>query len=73
MGDEQKIKNIMKRIDDINIILDKTEIKKEAHDQINEKYDEIKGIYKDFMDNYLDFIEISDNLYDGIYITDGNG
>jgi PAS domain S-box-containing protein len=74
MGDEQKIKNIMNEINDImKLIEDGLEIAPDLSAELNERYGRIRDFYKDFMDNYLDFIEISDNLYDGIYISDGTG
>lgn len=73
MGDEQKIKKLAKEIEEIYEIVDRERLNPRTKLIINEKYMNIKEIYKDFMDNYLDFIEISDNLYDGIYISDGKG
>lgn len=73
MGDEQKIISLYKEIKDIQNIIDNTEIDLKTKNYVNEKYNKIDEIYTDFMDNYLDFKEISDNLYDGIYISDGTG
>lgn len=39
-----------------------------------DKYEKnIKNIYDKFEENYFDFKEISNNLFDGIYISDGMG
>lgn len=73
MGDEQKIINLFEEFKDIQTIIEVADINMEIKKSINEKYDKINEIYMDFMDNYLDFKEISDNLYDGIYIADGTG
>jgi len=73
MGDEQKIKKLAKEVEEIYKIVDRERLNPKTKFIINEKYSNIKEIYKDFMDNYLDFFEISDNLYDGIYISDGKG
>ena len=73
MGDEQKIISLYKELNDIQNIIEDVEINLEIKKSVNEKYNKINEIYTDFMDNYLDFKEISDNLYDGIYISDGNG
>lgn len=73
MGDELKIKKIVSDIDDIYNIIKKMEFNSSEKRLINEKYCEIKDIYDDFINNYLDFKEISDNLYDGMYISNGNG
>lgn len=73
MGDEIKIKNLMKQIEDIYNIISKAKLNQEDEDLINNKHTAVKEIYEDFIENYLDFKEISDNLYDGIYISDGKG
>lgn len=73
MGDEQKVSEIYKEINDIYSKIEESNLNKNTKNYINEKYDNINKIYKDFIDNYLDFREISDSLYDGIYISDGKG
>ena len=73
MGDEQKIVKLYKEFKDIQNIIESTEIDTKFKESINKKCHKIDVIYADFMDNYLDFKEISDNLYDGIYISDGTG
>lgn len=73
MGDEQKVINLYNEIKDICNIIDNTEICAEVKKYVSEKIVKIDKIYSDFMDNYLDFREIADHLYDGIYISDGTG
>jgi len=73
MGDELKIKKLVKKVDDIYSTIKKLELSPSIKTLINEKYNDIKQIYADFIDGYLDFKEISDNLYDGMYISDGKG
>lgn len=73
MGDELKVKNIKKEIDDVFVILDKLETDAITKKTLDEKRKKISKIYKDFIDNYLDFREIGDRLYDGLYISDGSG
>ncbi len=73
MGDELKIKKMKKEIDDIYIILDRLEMDGITKKTLEEKRNKISKIFNDFINNYLDFREISDNLYDGIYISDGSG
>jgi len=73
MGDEQKIISLFKEFKDIQKIIEDADIDVGIKKYVNEKYDKINEIYTDFIDNYLDFKEISDNLYDGIYIADGTG
>lgn len=73
MGDEQKIICLYNELKDIKNIIENTEIDLETKKSVNEKYNKISQMYSDFMNNYLDFREISDNLYDGIYISDGTG
>lgn len=73
LGDETKIRKIKKELDDIFIILDRLEMDNITKRTLEEKQDIINEIYNDFIDNYLDFREISDKLYDGIYISDGTG
>lgn len=73
MGDELKIKNIKKEIDEIYVILDSLETDKITKNTLDEKRVKINKIYYDFIENYLDFKEISDKLYDGLYISDGAG
>lgn len=73
MGDELKVRNIKKEIDDIFVILDRLETDTLTKKTLDEKRNKISKIYKDFIDNYLDFREIADKLYDGLYISDGSG
>jgi PAS domain S-box-containing protein len=73
MGDEVKIEKLKKEIDDVYKIIDTLKIGESIESSLMEKYNNINRIYEDFIDNYLDFREISDNLYDGMYISDGNG
>ena len=73
MGDEQKIISLYKELKNMYNIIESTEIDLEVKKFLNEKYNKINEMYDDFIDNYLDFKEISDNLYDGIYISDGTG
>lgn len=73
MGDDQKIISLYKELKDICHMIENIEIDSEIKMHVNEKFNKINEIYDDFMDNYLDFKEISDNLYDGIYISDGTG
>lgn len=73
MGDEQKIVSLYKEVKDIQNVIENAEIDLQIKKYIHEKCAKIDETYKDFMDNYLDFREISDNLYDGIYISDGSG
>lgn len=40
---------------------------------VKEKYDFIYKEYQEFLNNYFDFKEIADNLFDGIYISNGEG
>ena len=73
MDDKQKIISLYKEVKDIQNIIKNTEIDLEIKEFANKKYARIDEIYTDFMDNYLDFKEISNNLYDGIYISNGQG
>ncbi|MDF2948179.1 MAG: hypothetical protein K0R07_189 [Sedimentibacter sp.] len=66
MGDEQKVSEIYKEIDDIYNTIAKSDLNIKTKNYINEKYNKINKFYKEFIDNYLDFREISDSLYDGI-------
>jgi len=71
LGDEKKVEKMYKEFKDIQNIIDNIEIDTKIKKTIEEKYVKIDEIYKDFMDNYLDFREICDHLFDGIYISDG--
>ena len=73
MGDELKIKNLKQEIDNIYKIITCLDLSVETRNVLKDKFSLINDIYKDFMDDYLDFKEISDHLYDGIYISDGTG
>lgn len=73
MGKEVNVKLIKQEIDEIYEIIEKLNIKSETMDALRQKFNKVEETYDDFMDNYLDFIEISDHLYDGIYISDGTG
>ncbi len=73
MGDEIKVKLLKEEIDDIFKLLDEVNLNPDTKKALKDKYDKITDIYKDFMTGYLDFKEISNHLYDGIYISDGTG
>nr|WP_300094404.1 sigma 54-interacting transcriptional regulator [Sedimentibacter sp.] len=73
MGEELKVKIIKQEIDEIYEIIENLNINQDAMGELQQKFHKVEETYHDFMDNYLDFIEISDHLYDGIYISDGTG
>lgn len=73
MGDELKIRNLKQEIDAIYKIINCLDLSVETRNTLKDKFNQINDIYKGFMDDYLDFKEISDHLYDGIYISDGTG
>ena len=43
------------------------------YENIDEHEKKIKDIYNKYEENYFDFKEITNNLFDGIYISDGTG
>lgn len=67
MRDSDILKKLWKDID--RIFLETIEKDK----KIKEKYELIQKEYHEFLSNYFDFKEIADNLFDGIYISDGEG
>ncbi|WP_373079455.1 sigma-54 interaction domain-containing protein [Fusobacterium varium] len=67
MRDSDILKKLWKDID--RIFLEAVEKNK----NIKEKYKLIQEEYHEFLKNYFDFKEIADNLFDGIYISDGEG
>lgn len=67
MRDSDILKKLWKDID--RIFLEAIEKDK----KIKEKYELIQKEYHEFLSNYYDFKEIADNLFDGIYISDGEG
>lgn len=67
MRDSDILKKLWKDID--RIFLEAVEKNK----NIKEKYKLIQEEYHEFLNNYFDFKEIADNLFDGIYISDGEG
>jgi len=73
MGDEVKIKKIKNEIDEIYKLIKTLKLDENITNVLMEKYNSIDIIYNNFIEEYLDFREISDNLYDGMYISDGNG
>lgn len=73
MGDELKVRKIKQEIDKVYSLLQKCNLSLDIKQELQEKFDIIEEIHKDFMNTYLDFKEISDHLYDGIYISDGTG
>ncbi|MBU3180199.1 sigma-54 interaction domain-containing protein [Clostridium psychrophilum] len=73
VGDELKVKKIMKYINDMMVIIRKSDINAQYKKALEQKYDLVNMNYSDFIDNYLDFREISNNLHDGIYIASGEG
>jgi PAS domain S-box-containing protein len=73
MGDENKIREIKHLVEKLYGILLDTSINNDQKGEALKINNEVNILYKDFMDSYLDFREISDNLYDGIYISDGEG
>ena len=73
MGDEKKVSRLYKEVKDFYEAVKKEKISNEAEQFVDKKYEQITEIYLDFIDNYLDFREISNNLFDGIYIANGKG
>lgn len=73
MGDELKVRKIKQEIDEIKRVTEKLDISRDINQELQSRFDRIDEVYSDFMDKYLDFKEISDHLYDGIYISDGTG
>lgn len=73
MGEEKNVKKIISKIDELKKIIDKANIDYDLKVQIDKIYEGINETYKDFLENYLDFREIADHLYDGIYISDSEG
>lgn len=67
MRDSDILKKLWKDIE--GIFLEAVEKDK----NIEEKYKFIQKEYHKFLNNYFDFKEIADNLFDGIYISDGEG
>ncbi|MBV1756671.1 MAG: sigma 54-interacting transcriptional regulator [Dethiosulfatibacter sp.] len=43
------------------------------HENIRDRVEKVDCMLKDLVGTFLDFREISDSLYDGMYISDGNG
>jgi len=73
MNDASKIKSILREVNEIKKECDVLELENEALACLRKKFDVIELFYHDLMDHYLDFREISDHLFDGIYISDGSG
>lgn len=73
MNDASKIKSILREVNEIKKECDVLELENEALACLRKKFDVIELLYHDLMDHYLDFREISDHLFDGIYISDGSG
>lgn len=73
MSDEVKVKTMMDLITEIMEIIRAIEAPISYKDILEEKYSLISLKYNDFIENYLDFREIADNLHDGIYISNGDG
>ncbi|MEW9124187.1 MAG: sigma 54-interacting transcriptional regulator, partial [Thermotaleaceae bacterium] len=73
MGDDLKIKEMMSLITEMMEIIRSIGIPVSYKDILEEKYSFISLKYNDFIENYLDFREIADNLHDGIYISNGDG
>jgi len=73
MEDMSKVRKIMDGIEGIMKIFRDSEHCVSGMGKAEELYDGIKNTYEDFSTNYLDFREIADNLYDGIYVSNGKG
>ncbi|UYI78628.1 MAG: sigma 54-interacting transcriptional regulator [Fusobacterium varium] len=67
MRERDSLKKIWQKIEEIFL----KAMKKDK--SIEEKYNFIQKEYHEFLNNYFDFKEIADNLFDGIYISDGEG
>lgn len=73
MCDLLKIKNIMNNIQDMIVIIRKSDISSQYKQALEQKYNLINVKYNNFSDNFLDFREIANHLHDGIYISNGDG
>ena len=73
MGDELKVKKIMNCMQDMMVIVRKLDVNTQYKETLEQIYNSIKVNNSDFIDNYLDFREIANNLSDGIYISTGEG
>ncbi len=73
MGDEIKVVKMKKEMVEIFNFVENLDLTSDIKQELKNKFNKIENTYLDFMDTYLDFKEISDHLYDGIYISDGTG
>jgi PAS domain S-box-containing protein len=73
LGAELKVQKIFSSIEDIMSIIRNLQLDTKLMEKFEDKYSSIVTDYNSFIDNYLDFREIADNLSDGIYISSGDG
>jgi PAS domain S-box-containing protein len=73
MEDMSKVRRMMEGIESIMEIVRDSSESISGINKAEELLIGIRNTYEDFTRNYLDFREIADNLYDGIYISNGKG
>lgn len=55
------------------VIIRESDINTQYKEALEQKFDLVNMNYSTFIDNYLDFRDIANNLHDGIYISNGEG
>lgn len=73
MGDEKRLQQLLNKLHILLETVDETAFREESRVELYARLQEAADDCQAFLDNYLDFREISNNLYDGIHVTDGEG
>lgn len=73
MNDTDKISEVNEKIAQLKTLVKRACTDTKLKSELEHCFEEIKRTFSAFKNNMLDFREISDHLYDGIYIADGEG
>jgi PAS domain-containing protein len=73
MNDISRIKRIHEEIIEMKRLSSQLNNEPPINENIKEKAEELDCLMKDLVETFLDFREISDSLFDGMYISDGTG
>lgn len=73
MNDISRIKRIHEELIDMKRLSYQLNNDNPINESIKEKVEKLNHLMSDLVETFLDFREISDSLFDGMYISDGSG
>ena len=73
MGDETTLRHLLEQMKSKLFPADETSLDSASLNELRTEFEEFISEWQSYTDNYLDFREISNSLYDGIHVSDGEG